>query len=111
MPRPIAISPRQHLLEHLKRRLGDDPPPPRVVFWDGETFDFARPPTVILTIRSPAGGELPHISRVIYEAARCRLEAIDMGDLRPHYALTLLHWMNRFEARAEEVIEAAGADR
>jgi cyclopropane-fatty-acyl-phospholipid synthase len=33
-----------------------------------------------------------------------------MEDLRPHYALTLLHWMDRFEARAEEVIEAAGAD-
>jgi cyclopropane-fatty-acyl-phospholipid synthase len=57
------------------------------------------------------GGELPHLSRVIYEVARCGLEAVDMEDLRPHYALTLLHWMNRFEARAEEVIEAAGADR
>jgi cyclopropane-fatty-acyl-phospholipid synthase len=34
-----------------------------------------------------------------------------MEDLRPHYAPTLLHWMNRFEARAEEVIEAAAADR
>ena len=41
------------------------------------------------------GGELPHLSRVIYEVARCGLEAVDMEDLRPHYALTLLHWMDR----------------
>jgi cyclopropane-fatty-acyl-phospholipid synthase len=57
------------------------------------------------------GGEVPHISRVLYEIAGAGLEILDMEDLRPHYPSTLLHWVRRLEARREEVIEAAGAER
>jgi cyclopropane-fatty-acyl-phospholipid synthase len=39
------------------------------------------------------GGEVPHISRVLYEIAGAGLEILDMEDLRPHYPRTLLHWV------------------
>ena len=57
------------------------------------------------------GGELPSLSRMLVEIARCSMEAVDIEDLRPHYARTLLLWVSRFEAQANEVIEAAGAER
>jgi cyclopropane-fatty-acyl-phospholipid synthase len=37
------------------------------------------------------GGEVPHISRVLYEIAGTGLEILDLEDLRPHYLVTLLH--------------------
>jgi cyclopropane-fatty-acyl-phospholipid synthase len=57
------------------------------------------------------GGELPHISRVLYEIARSGLEPVDMEDLRPHYARTLQHWVRRLESHADEAVAAAGAER
>ena len=48
------------------------------------------------------GGELPHLSRVVREVAASGLELVDAEDLRPHYALTLKHWVRRLEARAAE---------
>jgi cyclopropane-fatty-acyl-phospholipid synthase len=57
------------------------------------------------------GGEVPHVSRVLYEIAGAGLEILDVEDLRPHYPLTLLHWVRRLEARREAAIEAAGAER
>ena len=57
------------------------------------------------------GGEVPHISRVLYEIAGAGLEILDMEDLRPHYPLTLLHWARRLEAQREKAIAAAGAQR
>ncbi|HVV92627.1 MAG TPA: cyclopropane-fatty-acyl-phospholipid synthase family protein [Hyphomicrobiales bacterium] len=57
------------------------------------------------------GGELPHLSRVIYEVAKAGLEAADVEDLRPHYARTLQHWVRRLEAHADAAIAAAGAER
>ena len=57
------------------------------------------------------GGELPNLPRVIKEMARCRLEPVDIEDLRPHYARTLLLWASRFEAEADEVIKAGGEER
>src|SRR5689334_24584588 len=51
------------------------------------------------------GGELPHLSRVVYEVARSGLEIADIEDLRPHYARTLHHWVERLEN------DAAAAER
>ncbi len=57
------------------------------------------------------GGEVPHISRVLYEIAGAGLEILDMEDLRPHYPPTLLHWVRRLEAAREAAIAAAGIER
>jgi cyclopropane-fatty-acyl-phospholipid synthase len=57
------------------------------------------------------GGELPHISRVLYEVAAAGLEILDMEDLRPHYPPTLRHWASRLEASREAAIAAAGVER
>jgi cyclopropane-fatty-acyl-phospholipid synthase len=54
------------------------------------------------------GGELPHVSRVLYEIAGSGLEIADVEDLRRHYPPTLLHWVRRLEARRDEAIIAAG---
>jgi cyclopropane-fatty-acyl-phospholipid synthase len=45
---------RSRLLAYLRSRLADDPPPLRLVFWDGERFDFAPAPSVTITLHSPA---------------------------------------------------------
>jgi cyclopropane-fatty-acyl-phospholipid synthase len=57
------------------------------------------------------GGELPHLSRVVYEIAGAGLEILDIEDLRPHYPRTLLHWLRRLEENREAAIAAAGAER
>jgi cyclopropane-fatty-acyl-phospholipid synthase len=57
------------------------------------------------------GGEVPHLSRALYEIAGAGLEILDVEDLRPHYPLTLLNWVRRLEARREDAIKAAGAER
>ncbi len=57
------------------------------------------------------GGELPHISRVLYEAAGAGLEILDVEDLRPHYPPTLLHWVRRLEQARDAAIAAAGVER
>lgn len=57
------------------------------------------------------GGELPHLSRVLYEIAGAGLEPLDIEDLRPHYPLTLRHWVGRLEANEAEAIATAGPER
>jgi cyclopropane-fatty-acyl-phospholipid synthase len=57
------------------------------------------------------GGEVPHISRVLYDIAGSNLEILDVEDLRPHYPLTLRHWVNRLEQARAMAIAAAGAER
>jgi cyclopropane-fatty-acyl-phospholipid synthase len=57
------------------------------------------------------GGEVPHISRVLYEIGGAGFEILDVEDLRPHYPPTLLHWVRRLEARRANAIEAAGVER
>jgi cyclopropane-fatty-acyl-phospholipid synthase len=57
------------------------------------------------------GGELPHLPRLLAEMARSRLEAVDVEDLRPHYARTLLLWVRRLEAHKQRAIETAGPER
>ena len=46
------MSLRQRVLEYLRSRLADDPLPLRLIFWDGETFDFAAAPSVTITLHS-----------------------------------------------------------
>ena len=57
------------------------------------------------------GGELPNLPRVFQEVMRSGLEPVDVEDLRPHYARTLLLWVRRLEANAERAAEVAGAER
>jgi cyclopropane-fatty-acyl-phospholipid synthase len=57
------------------------------------------------------GGEVPHVSRVLYEITGTGLELLDIEDLRPHYPPTLLHWARRLEAEREKAIKAAGVQR
>jgi len=54
-------------------------------------------------------GELPHLHVAVREASAQGLEVADVESLRPHYALTLLHWSRRLEAQlaaAAQVIDA-----
>ena len=48
------------------------------------------------------GGELVHASNVIEALASVGLEFVDAESLRPHYARTLWHWVDRLEAKADE---------
>ena len=57
------------------------------------------------------GGELPHVSKVLYEIAGTGLEVTDMEDLRPHYPQTLLRWVRRLEANRDAAVRIAGEQR
>jgi cyclopropane-fatty-acyl-phospholipid synthase len=57
------------------------------------------------------GGEVPHISRALYEVAGAGLEILDVEDLRPHYPQTLTRWLARLETAREQAIAAAGVER
>ncbi|HUF21690.1 MAG TPA: class I SAM-dependent methyltransferase, partial [Burkholderiales bacterium] len=57
------------------------------------------------------GGELVHVSRVMREMSGEGLEAWDVECLRPHYAMTLWHWVRRLEANAEEARRLVGEKR
>jgi cyclopropane-fatty-acyl-phospholipid synthase len=54
------------------------------------------------------GGELMHVSTVTREMARQGLEVWDAECLRPHYARTLWHWVERLEARRTEARAMVG---
>jgi cyclopropane-fatty-acyl-phospholipid synthase len=54
------------------------------------------------------GGELMHVSTVTREMARHGLEVWDAECLRPHYARTLWHWVDRLEARRAEARALVG---
>jgi cyclopropane-fatty-acyl-phospholipid synthase len=56
-------------------------------------------------------GELPHISLVLKEMCAAGLEPVDVENLRRHYALTLAHWAERFEAAGERLRQIAGERR
>ena len=56
-------------------------------------------------------GELPHISLVQKEMEMAGLEVHDVENLRRHYALTLQHWSDRFEAASPRLREMAGERR
>lgn len=48
------------------------------------------------------GGELTHISRVMDGMANGGLEALDVENLRPHYARTLWAWSDALEEKLDE---------
>ncbi|MBI3937198.1 MAG: class I SAM-dependent methyltransferase [Betaproteobacteria bacterium] len=54
------------------------------------------------------GGELVHVSRVIEEMAAQGLECWDVESLRPHYANTLWHWVERLEAKRDAAVALVG---
>jgi cyclopropane-fatty-acyl-phospholipid synthase len=57
------------------------------------------------------GGELMHVSTVIREMGRQGLEVWDAECLRPHYARTLWHWVDRLEAQREQARRLVGEKR
>ena len=57
------------------------------------------------------GGELLHISRVLAECSGAGLECVDVESLRPHYARTLWHWVDRLEAGAAAARQLVGEKR
>jgi cyclopropane-fatty-acyl-phospholipid synthase len=54
------------------------------------------------------GGELLHLSHVLREMADACLEALDVENLRPHYARTLWAWSDGLESRLAHAAEVAG---
>jgi cyclopropane-fatty-acyl-phospholipid synthase len=54
------------------------------------------------------GGELTHISGVLETLSTQGLESWDVESLRPHYAKTLWHWVERLEANRAAAIAAVG---
>lgn len=53
-------------------------------------------------------GELDRVSNIQRGMERAGLEILDVEGLRPHYALTLRHWVKRLEAHREAAIAEAG---
>lgn len=56
-------------------------------------------------------GELPHIGLTLRELSAAGLEVGDVENLRLHYAMTLRHWSDRFEAATGKLRELAGEKR
>ena len=54
------------------------------------------------------GGELSHISTVVEDLSAQGLESWDVENLRPHYARTLWHWVERLEANRQTALESVG---
>ena len=54
------------------------------------------------------GGELTHISVVMEALSAQGLESWDVESLRPHYAKTLWHWVERLEASRTAAVAAVG---
>jgi cyclopropane-fatty-acyl-phospholipid synthase len=53
-------------------------------------------------------GELDTLGNVLCRMEEGAFEIFDVEGLRPHYALTLRHWVRRLEAHAEEAARIAG---
>ena len=53
-------------------------------------------------------GELTHLSKVLEIMAREGLECSDVENLRPHYAKTLWHWVDRLETHQDKALELVG---
>jgi cyclopropane-fatty-acyl-phospholipid synthase len=54
------------------------------------------------------GGELSHISSVVEYMSTQGLESWDVESLRPHYARTLWHWVERLEANRDTALANVG---
>ena len=55
-------------------------------------------------------GELDTVSNVLRAMEQSRFEVIDVESLRPHYALTLRHWVRRLEANREAGVRIVGEE-
>lgn len=53
-------------------------------------------------------GELDRVSNIQLAMEQAGLEIIDQEGLRPHYALTLRHWVSRLEAHREAAVAEVG---
>ncbi|MCA2997312.1 MAG: class I SAM-dependent methyltransferase [Rhodocyclaceae bacterium] len=53
------------------------------------------------------GGELDTISNILREMERAQWEVWDVEGLRPHYAMTLRHWVSRLEQSHDEAVRYA----
>jgi cyclopropane-fatty-acyl-phospholipid synthase len=53
-------------------------------------------------------GELLSLAEMLAPAQAAGFEVRDVESLRPHYALTLRHWVRRLEDRWDEAVAAAG---
>jgi cyclopropane-fatty-acyl-phospholipid synthase len=49
------------------------------------------------------GAYIPSLREMLLVLEPCGLSMLDVEDLRPHYARTLEHWLERFEKRADEI--------
>ena len=49
------------------------------------------------------GAYIPSLREMLLVLEPCGLSMLDVEDLRPHYAKTLEHWLERFEKRADEI--------
>lgn len=56
-------------------------------------------------------GELPHIGLALKTMQEGGLEAVDVENLRRHYAKTCEHWVDNFEAKAEAIKSLVGDRR
>ncbi|MGB9150589.1 MAG: cyclopropane-fatty-acyl-phospholipid synthase family protein [Burkholderiales bacterium] len=56
-------------------------------------------------------GELAHVSKVLDAMGREKLECLDVENLRPHYAETLWHWVERLEAQQQQAVEIVGEEK
>jgi cyclopropane-fatty-acyl-phospholipid synthase len=54
------------------------------------------------------GGQLPTASVVFDKFDKYSLIPLDFENLRMHYAMTLSHWITRFESHYDEVVESHG---
>ncbi len=54
-------------------------------------------------------GELDTVSNVQRAMERSRFEILDVEALRPHYAMTLRHWVQRLENRQQEALQHVSA--
>lgn len=57
------------------------------------------------------GGELVHVSEVMSAMSQEGLECWDAECLRPHYARTLWHWVDRLEAHEAEARRLVGEEK
>jgi cyclopropane-fatty-acyl-phospholipid synthase len=62
------------------------------------------PETLFLKRRVFPGGELATLASVVREAERSGFEVLDVENLRPHYALTCRHWVERLRQNATECL-------
>ncbi len=57
------------------------------------------------------GGELVHASDVLRAASGSGLECLDSENLRPHYGMTLWHWVTRLEQHSETARRLIGEQK